>query len=54
MIKAVICGTVAVDSIETPHGKIKDALGGSASYASMSASHFCEVGLLSIVGKDFA
>ena len=53
MIKAIICGTIGIDSIETPHGKVENTLGGSASYASLSASHFSPVGLISIAGRDF-
>jgi len=49
----VIIGTVALDSIETPFGKVKDALGGSATYASLAASFFSKPGILSVIGKDF-
>ena len=49
----VIIGTVALDTIETPFGKVEDALGGSATYASIAASFFSKPGILSIVGKDF-
>lgn len=53
MIDPVIIGTVALDSIETPFGRVKDALGGSACYASIAASFFSKPGILSIIGKDF-
>ena len=53
MIDLVIIGTVALDSIETPFGRVKDALGGSACYASIAASFFSKPGILSIIGKDF-
>ena len=53
MVDIVIIGTVALDSIETPFGKVDDALGGSATYASVAASYFSKPGILSIVGKDF-
>lgn len=53
MAKVIICGSIGIDSIKTPHGKIKNTLGGSASYASISASHFSSVGLIGIVGRDF-
>jgi len=53
MIDPVIIGTMALDSLETPFGKVKDVLGGSASYASIAASFFSKPGILSIVGKDF-
>jgi len=53
MIDPVIIGTVALDNIKTPFGKVDDALGGSATYASISASFFSNPGILSIIGKDF-
>ncbi|MBI2135355.1 bifunctional hydroxymethylpyrimidine kinase/phosphomethylpyrimidine kinase [Candidatus Woesearchaeota archaeon] len=53
MADPVIIGTVALDSIETPFGKVRDALGGSATYASLAASFFSKPGILSIIGRDF-
>jgi|TARA_B100002003_G_scaffold234269_1_gene247939 ribokinase len=53
MVDPVIIGTVALDSIKTPFGKVDDALGGSACYASLAASFFSKPGILSIIGKDF-
>lgn len=53
MIDPVVIGTVALDSLETPFGKVKNVLGGSASYASIAASFFSKPGILSIIGKDF-
>ena len=53
MVDTVIIGTVALDSLETPFGKIQDALGGSACYASIAASFFSKPGIMSIIGKDF-
>jgi len=49
----VICGTIGLDDIETPFGKVKSALGGSGTYASLAASFFTKPGLVSIIGKDF-
>src|SRR3989338_332465 len=53
MAEPIIIGTVALDSIETPFGKVENALGGSACYASIAASFFSNPGILSIIGKDF-
>jgi len=53
MADPIIIGTVALDSLETPFGKVQNILGGSASYASLAASFFSKPGILSIVGKDF-
>jgi len=52
-MKVTIIGSVAFDSVETPFGKRENALGGSATYASLSASFFSPVNLISVVGKDF-
>lgn len=53
MSKTLIVGSVALDSVETPHGKVDAALGGSASYASVAASYFNEVSIVGVVGTDF-
>lgn len=49
----VIVGTMALDSVETPFGKVKNALGGSATYASLAATYFTKPGVVSIIGNDF-
>jgi len=49
----LVVGSVALDSVRTPFGEVVDALGGSASYFSMSASHFAPVRLVAVVGDDF-
>jgi sugar/nucleoside kinase (ribokinase family) len=51
--KMVIVGTVALDNIRTPFGEVKNALGGSAYYAGISASYWTEVGLVAVVGRDY-
>ena len=53
MSDILIIGTVALDTIETPFGRVKKALGGSATYASFAASFFAKPALISIVGNDF-
>jgi sugar/nucleoside kinase (ribokinase family) len=49
----VVVGTMAYDSVKTPFGQRDAALGGSATYFSMSASFFTEVKLVAVVGEDF-
>lgn len=49
----LVVGSVAFDSIETPFGKIDRALGGSATYFSVSASFFTPVQIVAVVGEDF-
>jgi sugar/nucleoside kinase (ribokinase family) len=49
----LVVGSVALDSVETPFGKVQEVLGGSATYFSYSASFFTQVRLLATVGDDF-
>jgi len=49
----LVVGSVAFDSIETPHGNVDDALGGSASFFSVVASNFIKPRLVGVVGEDF-
>ena len=49
----LVVGSVALDSVETPFGKVEDAVGGSAMYFSASASYYTDVRLVAVVGKDF-
>src|SRR5260370_7682573 len=49
----LIVGSIALDDIKTQTEKRFDLLGGSASYASVSASFFDRVNLVGIVGSDF-
>jgi len=46
-------GSVALDSVETPHGVVYEVLGGSATYFSYAASFFTHVRLVGVVGQDF-
>ena len=49
----LVVGSVALDSVRTPFGAAEEALGGSASYFALSASHFAPVKILAVVGDDF-
>jgi sugar/nucleoside kinase (ribokinase family) len=49
----LIVGSVALDAVRTPFGEVKEALGGAASYASVSASFFSPVRMVAVVGEDF-
>lgn len=49
----LVVGSVALDTVKTPFGERKDALGGSATYFSCSASYFTSVKLVGVVGSDF-
>jgi len=50
----LVVGSVAFDSVETPFGKVEDALGGSATFFSTSASYFTDIRLVAVVGEDFS
>ncbi|RII00408.1 sugar kinase [candidate division NPL-UPA2 bacterium Unc8] len=49
----LVVGSVALDTVKTPRGEVKDALGGSAIYFAISASYFSPVNLCAVVGNDF-
>jgi len=49
----LIVGSVALDSVETPVGKVERALGGAAVYSSVAASFFSPVRIVGVVGEDF-
>jgi sugar/nucleoside kinase (ribokinase family) len=49
----LVVGSVAFDSVETPHGKVDHVLGGAATYFSLSASNFTDVRVIGVVGEDF-
>ncbi len=46
-------GSVAFDDIASPSGKVKNMLGGSATYFSLAASYFTDVRVVAVVGEDF-
>lgn len=49
----LVVGSVALDSIRTPLGAVENALGGSATYASLAASVYTTPRLVAVVGRDF-
>jgi len=50
----LVVGSVALDSVESPSGKVDDSLGGAATYISIAASYFVKpVQMVAIVGGDF-
>jgi len=51
--QALVVGSVALDDVETPHGKANGALGGSAAYGSVAASYFVPTSLVAVIGEDF-
>ena len=53
MADLVVVGSVALDSVRTPFGKVTEALGGSATYFAYAASFFTQVRVVAAVGEDF-
>lgn len=49
----LVVGSVALDSVETPFGRVEDALGGSAVYFSVAGSLLHPVQLVGVVGRDY-
>jgi len=49
----LIIGSIAIDTIRTPGGTASDQLGGSASFAGLTARHWTTPILLSAIGADF-
>ncbi len=47
-------GSIAFDSIRTPHGEVDGILGGSATFFSVTASWFTSVSVVAVVGEDFS
>jgi len=49
----LVTGSIGIDSVETPHGRVENVLGGSSIYFSLAASLFSPVRLVGVVGEDF-
>jgi len=49
----LVVGSVAFDSIQTPHGKVDHCLGGAATHFALAASYFTDVRVIAVVGEDF-
>ena len=52
-MSVLVVGSVAYDSVQTPNGSRTDALGGSATYFSISSSYFTQVSVVAVIGEDF-
>ena len=53
MNKVLIVGSIVLDTLQTPYGQTKDALGGSVAYGSVASSLFAPVNMVGVVGQDF-
>jgi len=53
-LELLVVGSIGLDYVETPFGKVENALGGAASYIALSASYFSKsVGVVAVIGDDF-
>ena len=53
-MSVLVVGSVALDTVETPFGTVKEALGGSATYIATAASYFtAPIRVVGVVGGDF-
>ena len=48
----LVTGSIGIDTIESPSGKVQDVLGGSSVYFACAASFFAPVRLVGVVGDD--
>ena len=48
-----VVGSLGLDTIETPAGRVEEVLGGSAAYFALAARHFLPVSVVAVVGADF-
>jgi len=48
----LVTGSIGIDTVESPSGKVTDALGGSSIYFAYAASFFGPVRLVGVVGGD--
>jgi sugar/nucleoside kinase (ribokinase family) len=48
-----VVGSIGLDTIQTPAGRVDEVLGGSAAYFSLAARHFMPVSVVAVVGDDF-
>ncbi len=49
----LVVGSIALDTVTTPAGKVEEALGGSAVYFSLGASCYDVIRIVGVVGPDF-
>jgi sugar/nucleoside kinase (ribokinase family) len=50
----LVVGSVAFDSVRTPHGHADSILGGAATYFAVAASWLTPVRVVAVVGEDFS
>ncbi len=51
--KVLIVGSLALDTVQTPFGRVEDVVGGAGVYAATAASLLAPVCLVGVIGEDF-
>ncbi len=52
-MSVLVVGSIAFDTVETPHGRREEMLGGSATHFACAARYFTRVKVVAVVGTDF-
>jgi len=52
-MSVLVVGSMALDTIRTPFGTIREGLGGSATHFAAAATFFARVKVVAVVGEDF-
>ena len=52
-MSVIAVGSIALDTIATPSGRVDNVLGGSGTYFALAASYFTGVRVVAVVGEDF-
>ncbi len=49
----VVVGSMALDTVKTPFGEVKEVLGGAATFFALAASKYTKVQIVAVIGEDF-
>ncbi len=52
-MSVLVVGSVAFDTLKTPHGDVDNILGGAATHFALAASFFTDTKVVAVVGEDF-
>jgi sugar/nucleoside kinase (ribokinase family) len=52
-VSLLVVGSIALDDVESPAGRVEDALGGATCYFAVAAQFFTQVRAVGVVGDDF-
>jgi sugar/nucleoside kinase (ribokinase family) len=52
-MSVLVVGSVALDDVEAPAGRVKGVLGGAASYFAVASRYFSPVRIVAVIGTDF-